>query len=157
MGQERIAEYPVWLCETNGSTKLPEKQTSNALGMMRAQIMEFEKIGKTTDIKPGEGQSYTIGERIVGVFNVDGEIYAINDLCPHMGASLSAGHVDGDSVSCPWHAWRFCVKDGKWCDNPKLSVETFDIKIEGDDLFVATEPNPTGETPRKGKNSEKDN
>ena len=103
---------------------------------------EFEKIGKVSDIGPGEGQSYTIGEKIIGVFNVDGEFFAINDLCPHAGASLSAGHLDGCTVACPWHAWRFDVVDGTWVDNPRLKVETFDVKIEGDELFVATSPRP---------------
>lgn len=101
---------------------------------------EFEKIGKVSDIQPGEGQSYTIGDKIVGVFNVNGEFHAINDLCPHMGASLSAGYLDGCAVSCPWHAWRFDVVEGTWCDNPRLKIETFEVKIEGEELWVATTP-----------------
>lgn len=103
---------------------------------------KYEKIGLVSDFAPGEGQSFTIDESMIGVFNVDGELYAINDLCPHMGASLSAGHVEADTVSCPWHAWRFCVKDGTWCDNRKLSVDTYDIRIVDQEVWVSKTPNP---------------
>ncbi len=103
---------------------------------------EFEKVGKTSDIPPGEASCYTVGETLIGIYNVAGEFFAINDLCPHMGASLSAGHLEGESVSCPWHAWRFCVRDGTWLDNRKLSVDTYEVKIDGENLLVATEPNP---------------
>lgn len=106
---------------------------------------EFEKIGKAVDIPPGQGQSYTVGDKLIGVFNVEGEYYAINDLCPHMGASLSAGYLDGCTVSCPWHAWRFSVTKGTWCDNPRLKIETYEVKVEGEDLLVATTPKPQDE------------
>ena len=113
-------------------------------------MSEFELIGKATDIQPGEGQSYTVGERIIGVFNVDGDFFAINDLCPHMGASLSAGFLDGCQVACPWHAWRFSVTEGTWCDNPKLRIETFETRVEGDDLYVAKEPTPEPDSSAPG-------
>lgn len=101
---------------------------------------EFEKIAKVSEIKPGEGQSYTLGDKIVGVFNVDGEFFAINDLCPHMGASLSAGHVEGCTVTCPWHAWRFSVDDGTWCDNRRLKIDTYEVKIIDDEVWVSKTP-----------------
>lgn len=103
---------------------------------------DFERIGKVSDIKPGEGQSYNVGEKLVGVFNVDGEFFAINDLCPHAGASLSAGHLDGCVVACPWHAWRFDVSNGAWVDNKRLKVERFEVRIDGEDLWLATTPMP---------------
>ena len=110
-------------------------------------MSEFKKIGKVSDIKPGEAQSYTVGERIIGIFNIEGEFFAINDLCPHMGASLSAGHVEESNVCCPWHAWSFSVKDGTWCDNTRLKIDVFEVKIEGNDLWVTTEPKPVEDDP----------
>ena len=38
------------------------------------------------------------------------------------------------NVTCPWHAWRFCVTDGKWVDNPRLGVDTFEVRVAGDDV-----------------------
>jgi len=63
--------------------------------------------------------------------------FAIADLCPHQGASLGAGFLDEDgTVTCPWHAWRFSVCDGTWCDNPRLKVDTYEVRIEGDDIQI---------------------
>ncbi|MEZ6075449.1 MAG: Rieske (2Fe-2S) protein [Pirellulaceae bacterium] len=52
--------------------------------------------------------------------------YAIDDFCPHQGASLAAGYiVEGCAVACAWHHWRFSLEDGTWLDNPKsLSINS---------------------------------
>jgi hypothetical protein len=61
---------------------------------------------------------------------------AIDDFCPHMGASLAGGYVENGKVACPWHAWRFCVKDGTWCDNPRIKIDAFEVRVEGDEIQV---------------------
>ncbi|TWT66769.1 3-phenylpropionate/cinnamic acid dioxygenase ferredoxin subunit [Posidoniimonas polymericola] len=97
----------------------------------------YHTVAKTSDIAPGQGGTYQVGDRRVAVFNKGGEFFAIDDHCPHQGASLGAGYLDDDgAVSCPWHAWRFCVTDGKWCDNPRLGVDTFEVRVVGDDVQV---------------------
>lgn len=97
----------------------------------------FHTVAKTTEIKPGEGGTYQAGDRLVAVFNKGGRFYAIDDRCPHQGASLGAGAMDEEgAVSCPWHAWRFCVTDGKWCDNPRLGVDTFEVRVVDDEVQV---------------------
>lgn len=102
----------------------------------------FIKVGLVSDIRPGQGMSYNVGEKIVGVFNVDDRFYAINDLCPHAGASLSAGHLDGCVVACPWHGWRFDVTDGTWCDNRKLKVDRYEVRLVDDEIWVSEKPVP---------------
>ena len=54
-----------------------------------------------------------------------------------MGASLAEGYLEGNSVSCPWHAWRFCIKDGHWEDNPATKVDCFEVKVQGDEVMVS--------------------
>jgi nitrite reductase (NADH) small subunit/3-phenylpropionate/trans-cinnamate dioxygenase ferredoxin subunit len=98
---------------------------------------DFITVAKVGAIPAGEGRSFQVGDRLVAVFLHDGRYFAIDDLCPHMGASLGAGYLDeGGVVTCPWHAWRFCVRDGKWADNPRLSVDTFEVRVEGDEIQV---------------------
>lgn len=97
----------------------------------------FVTVAKVGAIPEGEGRSFQVGDRLVAVFLHKGQYLAIDDLCPHMGASLGAGYVDEEGVvTCPWHAWRFCVRDGKWADNPRLSVDTFDVRVAGDEIQV---------------------
>lgn len=113
-------------------------------------MSDFVTVAKVGAIPEGEGATFTVGERLVAVFNVDGQYHAIDDLCPHMGASLGAGHVEDGTVACPWHVWRFSVKDGTWCDNPKLKVKCFDVRVEGDEIQVSAEPipEPEGDDPQ---------
>jgi nitrite reductase (NADH) small subunit/3-phenylpropionate/trans-cinnamate dioxygenase ferredoxin subunit len=99
-------------------------------------VSDFEVVGKVSDFEDNQGKAVPVDGRMVAVFRQGDEWYAIDDLCPHMGASLAEGHVEDKTVTCPWHAWRFCIKDGTWEDNPRVKVESFDVKIEGDDVMV---------------------
>jgi nitrite reductase (NADH) small subunit/3-phenylpropionate/trans-cinnamate dioxygenase ferredoxin subunit len=55
-----------------------------------------------------------------------------------MGASLAAGYVENGGVTCPWHAWRFCISSGTWLDNPQSSLrqEVFETRVAGDEIQV---------------------
>jgi nitrite reductase (NADH) small subunit/3-phenylpropionate/trans-cinnamate dioxygenase ferredoxin subunit len=96
----------------------------------------YVTVAKVGSIPPGQGATFTVGDRMVAVFHVDGQYFAIDDLCPHMGASLGAGHVEDGTVTCPWHAWRFRVTDGTWCDNPRIKTDTFEVRVVGDEIQV---------------------
>jgi nitrite reductase (NADH) small subunit len=116
---------------------LPCLGNANAMSHNTSTNDGFVTIAKVGGIPEGEGRSFQVGERLVAVFLQGGQYYAIDDLCPHMGASLGAGYLDEEgNVTCPWHAWRFCVRDGKWCDNPRLGVDTFDVRVIDDQIQV---------------------
>ena len=101
-------------------------------------MSEFVTVAKVGSIPEGEGATFTLGDRLVAVFFHQGNYSAIDDLCPHMGASLGAGQVDEEGkVSCPWHAWRFDVCDGTWCDNPSLKIDAYEVRVVGDEIQVA--------------------
>ncbi|RIK81000.1 MAG: nitrite reductase [Planctomycetota bacterium] len=101
-------------------------------------MSDFVTVAKVGSIPPNQGGTFTVGDRLVAVFLVDGVYHAIDDICPHMGASLGAGYVDNGVVYCPWHAWRFRVCDGAWCDNPnpKLGVASHEVRVVGDEIQV---------------------
>lgn len=99
-------------------------------------MTEFTTVAKTSEIPPGQGQAFPVNNRMVAVFNDEGKFFAIDDFCPHMGASLAGGHLEAGMVSCPWHAWRFCVRDGAWCDNPKIKIDAFEVQVVGDEVQV---------------------
>ena len=102
----------------------------------------FVAVAKVGEIPEGKGGTFVVGDRMVAVFNVQGRYFAIDDLCPHMGASLGAGELTDDTVMCPWHAWRFRVTDGTWCDNPKVATKVFDVRVEDGMIWVCQEPRP---------------
>jgi nitrite reductase (NADH) small subunit/3-phenylpropionate/trans-cinnamate dioxygenase ferredoxin subunit len=102
----------------------------------------FVTVAKVGAIPEGQGMTVALGERLVAIFNSDGQYFAIDDICPHMGASLGAGEVDQGVVTCPWHAWRFKVCDGTWADSPKIKIDSYEVRVVEDEIQVATEPRP---------------
>lgn len=113
-------------------------------------MSEFVTVAQVGDIPVGTGMAYAVNGRMVAVFNEgEGTYSAIDDFCPHMGASLAEGYLEAGVVTCPWHAWRFCVRDGTWCDNPKVKVDHFDVRVEGDQIqvFIPAKVSPLPPTP----------
>ncbi len=102
------------------------------------EAIEFQTVCKQGDIPEGEGRAFPLNGTLVAVFLRDGNYFAINDSCPHMGASLASGYLEGHDVLCPWHAWKFCIKDGLWMDNPrsKIKSETYAVRVVGDEVQV---------------------
>ncbi len=91
-------------------------------------------VAKVSKIPNGGSAVVTVLQRDVAIFNVNGAFFAVDDFCPHMGASLSGGYVEDGCVTCPWHFWRFRLSDGSWADNPKVKISAYPIHIVGDDV-----------------------
>jgi nitrite reductase (NADH) small subunit/3-phenylpropionate/trans-cinnamate dioxygenase ferredoxin subunit len=111
-------------------------------------MSEFVTVAKVGEIPHGSGRAYTLHGRRIAVFFQDGAYFALGDTCPHMGASLAEGYVDAAGVVCPWHAWKFCLREGTWLDRPqaKVKTETYAVRVAGDEIQVqiltATAPRP---------------
>jgi nitrite reductase (NADH) small subunit/3-phenylpropionate/trans-cinnamate dioxygenase ferredoxin subunit len=99
------------------------------------------RVAPCDEVPQGEGRAFDVGDRIIAIFHVDGDFCAIDDACPHMGASLAAGYLDGCVVTCPLHAWRFNVRDGTWMDNPRVSTDHYPVVVV-DGWLVVTVPEP---------------
>jgi nitrite reductase (NADH) small subunit/3-phenylpropionate/trans-cinnamate dioxygenase ferredoxin subunit len=89
-------------------------------------------------VPEGEGKVVVVERKIVALFRTGDNFYALDDVCPHMGASLGSGYVEGDTVTCPWHAWRFRLTDGAWADNPrgKIKVGCYPVRVVGDEVQI---------------------
>lgn len=98
------------------------------------------RIASTEDIPLDEGRVFEAGGRMIAVFNDAGNFKAIDDMCPHAGASLAEGWLDDGCVTCPWHAWQFQLSDGAYIQNPRLKVDTFPLRIDGTDVIVKVVP-----------------
>jgi nitrite reductase (NADH) small subunit/3-phenylpropionate/trans-cinnamate dioxygenase ferredoxin subunit len=107
-------------------------------------MAEFQTVCKVQDLPEGEAKTVEVGGRLVAVFHIAGQYLAIDDVCPHMGASLSGGHVENGVVTCPWHAWRFRLADGAWADNPRLKIGCYAVRVEGDEVQVRVDDTPAG-------------
>ncbi len=99
-------------------------------------MAEFTRVASCEEVQPGTGISVQVKDRTIGVFNVEGEYYAIDDICPHMGASLASGPLNQDLIMCPWHGWVFSVKTGCFAVDDRSGVDSFPLKVENDEIFV---------------------
>ena len=96
----------------------------------------FVKVAKTQDIPPGEGLRVEVNGRPIALFNVGGTFHAIENDCKHRGGPLGEGELDGTVVTCPLHAWTYDVTSGECFDDPDCGVETFPVKVDGEDVLV---------------------
>lgn len=101
---------------------------------------EFVTVAQASEIPSDRGVAFTVGRHVVAVFRQGDEFFAINDFCPHMGASLAPGEVCDGAVMCPWHAWRFDVRTGAWCDNPRVKTDAFDVRVVDGLVQVRNQP-----------------
>lgn len=76
----------------------------------------------------------------VAVFKLDGQFYAIEDVCTHDGAEIASGRLEGDVIVCPRHGARFCIKNGAVLSPPAYEdVATFAVRIEDGRVQVKDE------------------
>ncbi len=88
-------------------------------------------------LRPGWGMVVRVGGKDVAVFNVDGNIYALNDACAHAGASLGSGRLNGSMVTCRAHGFRYDVTTGRCANIAGLRVAAYPVKVIGGKIMVA--------------------
>jgi nitrite reductase (NADH) small subunit/3-phenylpropionate/trans-cinnamate dioxygenase ferredoxin subunit len=101
----------------------------------------FHTVARVGEIAEGQGIPVEVEGRMLAVFLVDGQYFAIDDACPHQGAPLSDGLVFDKCVTCTWHGWRFSLEDGRWMDSPKgrIRVGVYPVRLEGDAIQVCVD------------------
>ena len=99
-------------------------------------MAERYRIASRSEIAPGTGKVVVAGGRVLALFNVVGEFFAVDNSCPHRGGPLGEGHLTGKIVTCPWHGWQFDLASGVSPLNPRHMVRCVRLESEGDDLFA---------------------
>lgn len=93
----------------------------------------FVDVAAFGDLAPGTATYADVDGVDVALVNVDGTIYAINDICSHAEVSLSEGEVEGCLIECWLHGSRFDVRTGEPTGPPAvLPVDTYAIRIDGE-------------------------
>ena len=94
-------------------------------------MSDWEEVAKIDDIEPGTCKAVDVDGTQVAVFNLDGEYFAIEDVCTHDGSEISCGIVMGDEIICSRHGARFNIKTGQVTAPPAYEdIETFPVKVE---------------------------
>jgi len=87
-------------------------------------------VARVDEVPPGCGVSVRVGEREFAVFHSEGRFYVLDGSCPHRGGPLGAGTVDGGSVYCPLHGWKFDLETGAGIDHPEKPVKSWPVRVE---------------------------
>jgi 3-phenylpropionate/trans-cinnamate dioxygenase ferredoxin component len=96
-------------------------------------------VAAVDEIAPGQRKLAFVDGRCIVLFNIAGAIHAIDDSCPHGGASLASGQLDGCMLRCPAHGLRFDVRTGYMAGAGGLSVRTFPVQAVDGKLAVSIE------------------
>jgi nitrite reductase/ring-hydroxylating ferredoxin subunit len=99
--------------------------------------MAFVKAATLAELPAGKAKQVTLNGKAIGLFNVGGTVYAIDDTCPHRGGPLWEGDLEGTEVSCPWHGARFDLTSGAHlCPPASSGVAAYKVQVVGDEIQV---------------------
>jgi 3-phenylpropionate/trans-cinnamate dioxygenase ferredoxin subunit len=97
-------------------------------------MAEWVKVGEVGGLAPGQVKVIMpLGERIA-LANVEGEYFAVDDVCTHDGGPLDQGEVIGHQIECPRHGARFDVRTGRPTLPAVLPVKTYPVRVVGNDI-----------------------
>lgn len=98
---------------------------------------EFIRVCKVTDV-PDPGKTLVeVDERLVALFRVGGQFYALDDVCTHDGGPLAEGELDDHTIACPRHGAKFDIRTGKALTMPATQpTVAHEVRVTGDDVFV---------------------
>jgi nitrite reductase (NADH) small subunit/3-phenylpropionate/trans-cinnamate dioxygenase ferredoxin subunit len=105
-------------------------------------MAEYVTVCREDELAEGQAKTVSVRGKLVALFRDGGRYYAIDDTCPHMGASLAGGFVENGIVTCSWHAWRFRLADGAWADNPRIKIGCYPVRVEGGTVQIELPPLP---------------
>lgn len=92
---------------------------------------EWITLVSVAALAPGMHLAAALDDTQIVVYNLDGEYYAIEDICSHDGGQLTGGAVEGDHIICPRHGAHFCLRTGAALSAPAYEpINTFPLRIE---------------------------
>jgi nitrite reductase (NADH) small subunit/3-phenylpropionate/trans-cinnamate dioxygenase ferredoxin subunit len=94
------------------------------------------RIGTLAELTENEGKRFQIDGHRIAVFRRGSRVHAVGDSCPHMGASLSDGYLNGCTVICPWHGWVFDLETGVSPFDEDAKIAVFRVAVENGEVFL---------------------
>ncbi|MCK2003635.1 Rieske (2Fe-2S) protein [[Brevibacterium] frigoritolerans] len=110
-------------------------------------------VCSSEDLKPGQRQLVKVDGSEIAIFNLNGQLHAVRNKCPHQGVSMVYGSIDGtmlpsdphtyqygkhnEILRCPLHGWGFDIKTGESLfDAQNCKLKTYDVRQEGDFIVL---------------------
>src|SRR5262252_7090531 len=109
-------------------------------------------VARVDEIPPGGRKIIRLEGREVGVFNLDGEFYALKNSCPHQAARVCLGRVvgttlpsdvyefrygqEGRILRCPWHSWEYDIRTGESVFDKNVRVVSYAVAIADGEVAI---------------------
>lgn len=97
---------------------------------------EKTKLLAVTELPVGAKRCLETPSGAIALFHTETGFHAIANKCPHRAGPLSDGLLDGDTVSCPWHQWKFRLSDGACANIPGATVPHYALEIIDGDVWL---------------------
>jgi nitrite reductase/ring-hydroxylating ferredoxin subunit len=97
----------------------------------------WQRVAALADLADDAALATKLGNRRIGLYRLDGKVYALDDVCTHALAHLSQGFIEHGAVECPLHGARFDIATGR-CLSPPATVDlrAYAVRIEDGEVFV---------------------
>jgi toluene monooxygenase system ferredoxin subunit len=103
---------------------------------MRDRVGGWVDAATLDELWEGEMLTVTVGAVDVLLCNIDGEVFAYEDRCPHLANPLSKGALDGHVLTCAAHEWAFDVRTGNGVNPAAACLRRFPVCVDGDTVLV---------------------
>ena len=102
-------------------------------------MSEFVTVGKSDEIGESGASAFQVGEHLIAVARVDGDLLAFSDICTHRGCNLSAGgEIEGTTIQCECHGSMFDMRTGEVVEGPAEDpLETFAVREENGEIQLS--------------------
>ena len=106
--------------------------------------MNFIRATSTTEVLEGKAIKVKVDDKDVLIAKVNGEFYALSNVCPHAGGSLTDGILNGNTITCPKHGAQFNLKTGETVGDAKIlffktkpkNAGCYEVQINGTDVMI---------------------
>ena len=104
---------------------------------MSDESVTWHRVASRSNLTPANPLAVEVGDKLIGLYLIDGTVYAVGNLCTHEFAILTEGFVEGDAIECPLHQARFNIRTGEVLSEPAdTNLPTYPVKLSGDDIYV---------------------
>ena len=101
---------------------------------------DFVMVARLAELPDNGGLEVRVAGRTIGLFKSEGEVFAIDNECPHRGGPLHEGLLEGCEVVCPWHGWTFHLKTGECTFVQGIRVAGYPVRVEDGKVLVSPTP-----------------
>ncbi len=104
--------------------------------------MAFRKVTALEEMWDGEMRGFIVDSRKVLIIKLDGEVYAYEDRCAHLGVALSEGMLEGCVLTCGAHHYQYDARTGRGVNPKSVRLRTYPVAIEDGEILVDIEGSP---------------